>query len=71
MLVVVVLCAGFLFFVFDSAPAALSQFLTAALRDDCLPQALMGLLRGGVVDARMVKLGVVPGKVPIEIGMTT
>ena len=28
----------------------------------------MGLLRGDVVDARMVMLGVVPGKVPFEIG---
>ena len=43
--------AGFLLLVFDSAPAALSQFLTAALLDDVLPQALVGLLRGDVVDA--------------------
>jgi hypothetical protein len=28
----------------------------------------MGLVRGDVVDARMVMLGVVPGKVPAEIG---
>ena len=60
--------AGFLFLVFDSAPAALSQFFDPSLFDDFLPQALVGLLRGDVVDARMVVLRVVPGKVPIEIG---
>ena len=38
------------------------------MRHDFLPQALVSLLRGDVVDARMVVLGVVPGKVPIEIG---
>jgi hypothetical protein len=66
--VVCFLFAGFLFLVFCSAPAALSKFLAVSLIDDFLPQALVGLLRGDVVDARMVVLGVVPGKVPIEIG---
>ena len=60
--------AGFLLLVFDTAPAALSQFPALSLGDDLRSQALMGLLRGDVVDARMVMLGVVPGKVPFEIG---
>ena len=60
--------AGFLLLVFFSAPAALRKFFTASLRHDFLPQALVSLLRGDVVDARMVVLCVVPGKVPIEIG---
>ena len=54
--------------IFFSAPASLSKFLVASLGHDFLPQALMSLLRGDVVDARMVVLRVVPGKVPIEIG---
>ena len=54
--------------IFFSAPASLRKFLYAPLIDDFLPQALVSLLRGDVVDARMVVFGVVPGKVPIEIG---
>ena len=66
---------GCLFFVcrfsvliFCPAPAPLSKFFAASLRYDFLPQALVSLLRGDVVDARMVVLRVVPGKVLIEIG---
>ena len=68
MLVVCFLCAGYLLLIFFSAPASLRKFLAASLRHDFLPQALVRLLRVDVVDARMVVLGVVPGKVPIEIG---
>ena len=68
MLFVYFLGAGFLLFVFDSAPAALSQFPALSLGDDLRSQALMGLLRGNVVDAGMVMLRVIPGKVSFEIG---
>ena len=54
--------------IFFSAPASLSKFFDASLSDDFLPQPLVGLLRGDVVDARMVMLRVVPCKVPIKIG---
>jgi hypothetical protein len=50
----VVVCfsfAGFLLLVFFSAPAALSKFFTASLRHDFLPQALVSLLRGDVINA--------------------
>jgi len=60
-------CAGFLLLVFYPAPAALGEFLGASLLDDDLPQAVMGLLRGDVVDARMVMLGVIPGKVLLGV----
>ena len=43
--------AGFLLLVFFPAPAALGKFLYASLLDDAWPQAVMGLLRGDVVDA--------------------
>ena len=59
--------AGFLLLVFFPAPAALGKFLDASLLDDAWPQAVMGLLRGDVVDARMVMLGVIPGKVATEV----
>jgi hypothetical protein len=59
--------AGFLLLVFFPAPAALGQFLYASLFDDAWPQAVMGLLRGDVVDAGMVMLGVIPGKVATEV----
>ena len=59
--------AGFLLLVFDSAPAALSQFFAPSLFDNFRPQPLVGLLRGDVVDARMVVLRIVPSKVPFEI----
>ena len=68
MLLVVFLFAGFLLLIFLSAPAALREFLTASLFDDFWPQALVGLLRGDVVDAGRVMLRVVPGKVPSEVG---
>jgi len=45
------LYAGLLLLVFFPAPAALGKFLTASLLDDVRPQAVMGLLRGDVVDA--------------------
>jgi hypothetical protein len=45
------LWAGFLFFVFLPAPAALGKFFYASLLDDVGPQAIMGLLRGDVVDS--------------------
>ena len=54
--------------VFFPAPAALGKFLDASLFDDVRPQAVMGLLRGDVVDARMVMLRVIPGKVSFEVG---
>ncbi len=60
--------AGFLLFVFDSAPVALSQFPPPLLCDDLRPLAIMGFLQGNVVDARMVMLGVVAGKGPLELG---
>ena len=60
-------CAGFLLLVFFPAPAALGKFLYASLLDDAWPLAVMGLLRGDVVDARMVMLGVIPGKVATEV----
>ena len=53
--------------VFFSAPASLRELLDASLLDDLLPQALVSLLRGDVVDARMVVLRVVPGKVSTEV----
>jgi len=56
------------FLIFHPAPAALSEFLGASLLDDDLPLAVMGLLRGDVVDARMVMLRVIPGKVSFEVG---
>src|ERR1039457_7705047 len=68
---VLVVCfswAGFLHLIFFPAPAALGKFLDASLLDDARPQAVMGLLRGDVVDARMVMLGVIPGKVSFKIG---
>jgi hypothetical protein len=49
--VVIVLFAGFLPLIFFSAPASLSKFLVASLRNDLVPQALVGLIRGDVVDA--------------------
>jgi hypothetical protein len=61
------LCAGFLLLIFFPAPAALGKFLGASLIDDDLPPAVMGLLRGDVVDARMVMLGVIPGKVLLGV----
>ena len=62
-------CAGFLLLIFDSAPAALSQFFALSLCYDLRSQALVGLLRGDVVDAGMIVLGVVPRKVPSEVGL--
>jgi len=59
--VVCFLLAGFLILVFFPAPAALGKFLDASLHDDARSQAVMGLLRGDVVDARMVMLSVIPG----------
>ena len=60
-------CAGFLLLVFFPAPAALGKIFDASFLDDAWPQAVMGLLRGDVVDARMVMLGVIPGKVATEV----
>ena len=60
--------AGFLLLVLLPAPAALGEFFESSLFDDFLTQALVSLLRGDVVDAGMVVLRVVPGKVPIKIG---
>ena len=60
--------AGFVLFVFDSAPAALSQLLESSVRNVFRPQVQVSLLRGNVVDAAMVMLRVVPGKAPFEIG---
>ena len=57
----------FLLFVFFPAPAALGKFFYTSLFDDAWPQAVMGLLRGDVVDTGMVVLGVVPGKVATEV----
>lgn len=54
--------------IFCSVPAALSELLGESLLDDFLPQALMRLGGRDVVDAQMVVLGVIPGKVPIKIG---
>ena len=59
--------AGFQLLVFVPAPAALGKFLDASLLDDAWPQAVMGLLRGDVVDTGMVMLGVIPGKVATEV----
>ena len=67
-MVVGFLCAGFLLLIFFPAAAALGKFFGVTLIDDDLPLAVMGLLRGDVVDARMVMLGVIPGKVSFEIG---
>ena len=50
-----------------AAPAALSLLLAQSLSHDLLPQPLVGLLRGDVVDAGMVMLGVIPGKVATEV----
>ena len=61
------MCAGFLLLVFFPTPAALGKFLDASLSCDVLPLACVGLLRGDVVDAAMIVLVVVPGKVPGEI----
>ena len=60
------LLVGFLLLIFHPAPAALGKFVGASLLDDGLPLAVMGLLRGDVIDARMVMLGVIPGKVSFE-----
>ena len=60
--------AGFLLLIFRSASAALSKLLLPSLIDYFLPQALVSLIWGDVVDARMVVLGVVPSKARIEIG---
>ena len=53
--------------IFFSAPASLRKLFDSSLLDDFLPQALVSLLRSDVVDARMVVLRVVPGKVSIEV----
>ncbi len=53
--------------VFFPAPAALGKFFGASLFDNDRPQAVMGLLRGDGVDAGMVVLGVIPGKVATEV----
>jgi hypothetical protein len=60
--------AGFVLLIFFSTPASLREFLAASLGYDLLALALMRLLGCDVVDARMVVLGVVPRKVPFEIG---
>ena len=67
MLVVCLGHVGFLLLIFFSAPTSLRKLFDAPLIDDLLPQALVSLLRGDVVDARMVVLRIIPGKVPIEI----
>ena len=61
------LWAGFLLLIFFPAPVALGKFFSSSLLDDVGPLAVMGLLRGDVVDARMVMLGVIPGKVATEV----
>ena len=55
--------AGILLLVFGSTPASLREFFLVSLMDYFVPQALVGLLGRDVVDARVVVLGVVPGKV--------
>ena len=59
--------AGFLL-VFLPAPAALGEGFSPSLLHDGLPLAVVGLLRGDEVDARVVMLGVVPVEVPGEVG---
>ena len=49
------------------ASAALGKLLELALFEDYSHQASVGLLRGHVLEARMVMLGIVPGKVALEI----
>jgi len=55
------------FLVFFPAPVSLGKFLDASVFKDRWPQAVMGLLRGDVVDAGMIVLGVVPRKVATEV----
>ena len=50
--------------VFFPAPAALGKFLYASLLDDAGPQAVMGLLRGDVVDAGVVVVTVIVAEGP-------
>jgi len=45
------LWAGFLLLIFFPAPAALGKFFGSPLLDEVGPLAVMGLLRGDVVDA--------------------
>jgi len=61
-LLIVVFRVPFSAFGFLLCAGGLSKFFTASLCHDFLPQALVSLLRGDVVDARMVVLRVVPGK---------
>jgi len=59
--------AGFLL-VFLPAPAALGEGFGPSILHDGLPLAVVVLLRGAEVDARVEMLGVVPVKVPGEVG---
>jgi hypothetical protein len=43
--------AGFVLLIFFFAPTSLSKFLIASVHDDFVPQILVSLLRGDVVDA--------------------
>jgi hypothetical protein len=60
----VVVCfghAGFLLLIFFSAPTSLRELPVSPLIDDLLPQALVSLLRGDVIDSGVVMLRVAPG----------
>ena len=61
-------CAGILLLVLLPAPASLGKVFDAPCFDDFLPQALVGLVGGDVVDAGMVVPGVLGSKVSIEVG---
>ena len=54
--------------VFLPAPAALGEGFGPSLLHDGLTEAVVGLLRGDEVDARVVMLGVIPVEVPGEVG---
>ena len=55
--------------IFLPAPAALGGHFCTSFFDDFFPQYAVGLLRGHVVDARVIVLGVLPIEVPGEIGV--
>ena len=53
--------------ILGSAPEALSSMLAEAFLHDLAAEALVGLLRGDVVDGGMVMFVVIPVKVSLEI----
>ena len=60
--------AGSHYLIFFPTPAALSSQVCPSFSHDFLPQPLVGLRRGHVVDAGVVVLGVVPIEVTGERG---